>query len=83
VPPDDRKSGEQYESSVLGIGFIVCVLGIVSLFVPIPRNQRQGIKAGGVSVGVETQSQEKISPISSAAMILGGVGMMISGRPGA
>jgi hypothetical protein len=49
--------------------------------VPIPRNQRQGIKAVGVSVGVETQSQEKVSPIISAAMILGGVGMMISGRP--
>jgi hypothetical protein len=63
------------------IGLLVCVLGIVSLLVPIPHNQHQGIKAGGISMGVDTQSQEKPSPIISAVMIVGGVIMMIAGRP--
>ena len=62
------------------MGLIVCVLGLVSLFVPIPHNQREGIKAGGVSLGIETQSRERVSPIISTVMILGGAGMMIAGR---
>jgi hypothetical protein len=32
-------------------------------------------------MGVESHYDEKVSPIVSAAMILGGVGMMIAGRP--
>jgi len=39
------------------------ILGIVSLVVPIPRNQREGFKAGGVSVGVETRHKEKVSAL--------------------
>jgi hypothetical protein len=62
------------------VGLVVLVLGIASLFVPIPRNQQKGIKAGDMSIGVEIQSQEKVSPILSAALILGGVGLMIAGK---
>jgi len=62
------------------IGLVVLILGIVSLAVPIPRNEREGFKAGGLSIGVETRHDEKVSPIVSAAMILGGVGLMIAGK---
>jgi len=62
------------------IGMVVLILGIVSLFVPIPRNEWEGFKAGGVSVGVETRHQEKVSPFLSAVMLLGGVGTMVAGR---
>jgi hypothetical protein len=62
------------------IGMVVLILGIVSLVVPIPRNERQGFKAGGVSVGVETRHEEKVSPFVSAVMILGGVGTMVAGK---
>ena len=62
------------------IGLVVLVLGIVSLFVPIPHNQRRGIKAGDMSVGVEIQSKEKVSPILSAVLILSGAGLMIAGK---
>ena len=62
------------------IGMVVLILGIVSLVVPIPRNEREGFKAGGVSVGVETRHEEKVSPFVSAVMILGGVGMMVAGK---
>jgi hypothetical protein len=62
------------------IGLVVLALGIVSLFVPFPHNQQKGIKAGDMSIGVEIQSQEKASPILSAALILGGVGLMIAGK---
>ena len=62
------------------IGMVVLILGIVSLVVPIPRNEREGLKVGGVSVGVETQHAEKVSPIVSVVMILGGVGTMVAGK---
>jgi len=62
------------------IGVVVLVLGIVSLVVPIPRNEREGFKAGGISIGVETQHSERLSPIVSGVMILAGAGMMITGK---
>ena len=62
------------------IGMVVLILGIVSLVVPIPRNEREGFEAGGVSVGVETRHKEKVSPFVSAVMILGGVGTMFAGK---
>ena len=62
------------------IGLAVLVLGIVSLVVPIPRNERDSVKLGGISVGVETRHEEKLSPVMSALMILGGAGMMIAAK---
>jgi len=62
------------------IGMAVLILGIASLVVPIPRNEREGFKAGGVSFNVETRHDEKVSPFVSAVMILGGVGMLVAGK---
>ena len=57
---------------LMGIGLAVLVLGIVSLVVPIPHNEREGVKVGGLSIGVETRHEEKVSPFVSAVLILGG-----------
>lgn len=62
------------------IGLAVLVLGLVSLVVPIPRTEHAGLKAGGISIGVETKHDEKVAPLVSAIMILGGAGMMIAGN---
>ena len=62
------------------IGLVVLILGFVSLVVPIPRSERQGIQAGDVSIGVTTSTEEKVSPIVSAVMILGGAVLMIAGK---
>ena len=59
---------------------VLLILGVTSLLVPIPRNQRDGVKVGGVSIGIETRHDEKAPPVLSAVMILGGVGLMIAGR---
>ncbi len=60
-------------------GLVVLVLGIVSLFVTIPQRETHGIRAGDVSIGVQTRQNQKVSPIVSAVMIIGGAGMMIAG----
>jgi len=62
------------------IGLVVAILGIVSFLVPIPHNEREGFKAGGISIGVETQHSEKVSPIVGGVMILAGAGMMIAAK---
>ena len=62
------------------IGMVVLVLGIVSLVVPIPSSEREGLKVGGLSVGVETRHEEKVSPVLSAVMIFSGVGAMVAGK---
>jgi hypothetical protein len=65
---------------LFSIGLVVLILGIVSFFVPFPHRENHGIKVGDASIGVQTQSSEKVSPAISAVLILGGAGMMIAGR---
>jgi hypothetical protein len=62
------------------IGLIILILGLVSLVVPIPRSEREGVTIGGVSLGVDTRHEEKISPALSAVMMLGGLGAMAVGK---
>lgn len=62
------------------VGLVLIVLGLASLVVPVPHSEREGFSAGGVSVGVQTQHSETVSPIISALLILGGAGMMIVAR---
>ncbi len=62
------------------VGLVVLVLGVVSLLVPIPHKEREGIKAGDLSLTVETRHDEKLSPVISALMIAGGIGMMVAGK---
>jgi hypothetical protein len=61
-------------------GLVLIVLGLASLAVPIRHTEREGISAGGVSMGVQTQHSDKVSPIVSGALLLCGAGMMIAGR---
>jgi hypothetical protein len=68
--------------SLFWIGTVLLVLGITSLFVPIPHTERQGIKAGGLSAGIETHHQETVSPIVSGLLILAGAGLMFAGKKG-
>lgn len=77
---DPANSGGEHLKALFLIGMVALILGIVSLVVPIPRNEREGFKAGGLSVSVETRHEEKVSHFVSAVMLLGGVGLMVAGR---
>ncbi len=61
------------------IGVIVLVLGIASFFVPLPHNEREGIKAGNVNVGVQVHHSETVAPAVSITLTAAGVVMMIAG----
>ena len=62
------------------LGLVVMIAGIALLFIPIPHNEREGVKLGGLSVREETRHVEKVSPVVSAVMILAGAGLMIVGK---
>jgi len=62
------------------IGLVVIVLGLISLVLPIPHSEREGFSAGGMSMRIHNQNSETVSPIISAVMILGGAGMVITGK---
>ena len=61
------------------IGLVVLILGIGSLFVPIPQTAREGISVGGVGIGIETKQEETLHPALSGVLILGGLGTMAAG----
>ena len=61
-------------------GLVLLVLGIASFAIPIPSKQHDGVKIGGVSVGIETRHDEKAPPLVGAVMILAAAGLMIAGR---
>jgi prolipoprotein diacylglyceryltransferase len=65
-------------SALFWIGLAVLIVGLASLVVPIPRTHDAEFQAGGVSIGIETEGEEKVSPILSGAMIVAGVVMMIT-----
>jgi hypothetical protein len=64
------------------VGLVVLILGIASFLVPMPHSENHGIKAGDMSIGVQTTHNEKVSQIISAVLVLGGAGMMIAGGRG-
>ena len=66
--------------ALFAIGLVLVILGLASLFVPIPQKDRAGVDIGGVSLGIETSHKEKVSPVISAVLIVAGAGMMIAGQ---
>ncbi|HUP63573.1 MAG TPA: hypothetical protein VNA69_24515 [Thermoanaerobaculia bacterium] len=67
---------------LLIIGVVLLVAGLLSLFIPIPQRERHGIDAGGLSVGIETTTRQKVHPAVSAVLIGGGVALMIAAKAG-
>lgn len=64
---------------LLYIGLVLIMLGVGSLFVPIPHTQTEGIKIGGANVGVQTTHSERVSPVISVVLIAGGIALSIAG----
>ena len=63
------------------IGLVIVILGVVSLFTPIPRRETEGLRVGDLSLGIEVRHEEKIPPALTAVMIISGIGAMIAARP--
>ncbi len=64
---------------LLYAGLLLIALGIASLVVPIPQTETQGIKIGDANLGVQTSHSERVSPIISVVLIVGGIALSIAG----
>ena len=64
---------------LLYAGLLLVVLGIVSLVVPVPHTEREGIKVGNRNLGVQTSHSERVSPIISVVLIAGGIALSMAG----
>ncbi len=64
---------------LLFAGLVLIVLGVVSLVVPIPHTETEGIKLGNTNLGVQTSHSERVSPIISVVLIAGGIALSIAG----
>ena len=65
--------------TMLAIGMAVLVLGFLSLFIPVPQNDKNSFNVRDVAMSINTKHDEKVPPLVSAVLILDGVGMMIGG----
>ena len=61
------------------IGVIVVLLGLTLLAVPIPHRERHGIQVGDASLGVTTQSNNKVPLAVSLIVIAAGLGVAAMG----
>ena len=66
--------------ALFGIGVVVLILGILSLFIALPQRERHGVSVGGAGISVETKTSEKLPPLASGILIAAGAGLMIAGR---
>jgi uncharacterized membrane protein len=66
--------------ALMWIGLALLILGVALLFVPIPHNENHAIKAGDVSLGVQTRSEQKVTPLACVVMIAAGAGLIFAGR---
>jgi hypothetical protein len=55
------------------IGLVLVVLGLLSFVVPIPHHEDHGLQIGDAKIGVKTNSSERLPPLVSGLLIVGGV----------
>jgi hypothetical protein len=63
-------------------GVVLLVLGIASLFVPLPHHEHHGISAGDAHIGITTEHDQKVPVALSIVLVVAGAGLMIAGRKG-
>lgn len=61
------------------VGVLLVVLGILSFVVPLPHQEKHGIKVGDAKFSVQTENSEKLPPAVGIILIGGGVVALIFG----
>ena len=61
------------------VGVLMLVLGVLSFVVPVPHQERHGIKVGDAKFSVQTEDSEKLPSAVGIILIGGGVVALILG----
>ena len=65
--------------SLMLIGILVLVLGVIAFFVPVPQSETHGAKIGDTTIGVTTHSTKKLPPAVGGVLCVVGAVMAIAG----
>ena len=61
------------------VGVLLLVLGVLSFVVPLPHQEKHGIKVGDAKFGIQTEDSEKLPSAVGIILIGGGVVALILG----
>jgi uncharacterized membrane protein len=61
------------------VGVLLLVLGILSFVVPLPHQEKHGIKVGDAKFSIQTENSEKLPSTVGIILIGGGVVALILG----
>ena len=61
------------------VGVLLLVLGILSFIIPVPHQEKHGVKIGDAKFSIQTESSEKLPPAVGIVMVAGGVVALVAG----
>lgn len=61
------------------IGLVLVILGLLSFVVPIPHQEDHSLQIGDAKIGVKTNNSERVPPLVSGLLIVGGVIALAAG----
>ena len=65
--------------SLILVGVLLLVLGLLSFVVPVPQKEDHSLKIGDAKIGIQTESKEKLPPAVGIVLVAGGVLALILG----
>jgi hypothetical protein len=60
-------------------GALLLILGVLSFAVPVPHQEKHGLKVGDANFSVQTENSEKLPPAVGIILIGGGVVALVLG----
>lgn len=61
------------------VGALLLILGILAFLVPVPHQEKHGVKIGDAKFSVQTESSERLPPAVGIILVAGGVVALIAG----
>lgn len=60
-------------------GFLLIILGILSLTVPLPHKEKHGVSIGDAKFSIQTENSERLPPAIGILLVGGGVVALVLG----
>jgi uncharacterized membrane protein len=61
------------------VGALLLILGILSFIIPVPHQEKHGVKIGDAKFSIQTESSEKLPPAVGIVLVAGGVVALVAG----
>ena len=61
------------------VGALLLILGILAFLVPVPHQEKHGVKIGDAKFSVQTESSERLPPAVGIILLAGGVVALVAG----